>query len=120
MDAGQRELQMTPDGSNHVFKQSHCEGTPSEASSNPVTVPITVTFVNQAPVATGDAVSLDENDAPKEITLAADDVDNEQNQLVGLLVTLPDASLGVLQDGAGNVLSAGQPLSSRTIYPSKN
>ncbi|MBI4199716.1 MAG: tandem-95 repeat protein, partial [Chloroflexi bacterium] len=82
------------------------------SDSNTATVSITVTAVNDAPVAQAQAVTTPEDTAAT-ITLGATDVDNLS--LTFKVVTLPDPAKGTLREGANPITSVPHTLSGNTV-----
>lgn len=70
---------------------------------------INVNAVNDAPTAEDESIEMQENDDARLISLSLDDIDSET--LSAIIVTLPSASLGSLQDLSGNALKIGQYIS---------
>jgi ELWxxDGT repeat protein len=73
-------------------------------SSAPATVTITVTAVNDAPLAFGDSLELPDS-GDGDVVLLGTDVETATQDLVFTVVTVP--SRGVLLDGTGRVVRAG-------------
>ena len=89
-----------------------------KASSVPATVTLTVTPDNDAPVATPQSVTTDEDVAIDAITLAATDVDSPQVDLIYIIETLP--AKGTLKEGGTAITAAGTILTAKDIIYTPN
>ena len=89
-----------------------------KASSVPATVTLTVTPDNDAPVATSQSVTTDEDVAIDAITLAATDVDSPQVDLIYIIETLP--AKGTLKEGGTAITAAGTILTAKDIIYTPN
>ena len=91
-----------------------------KASSVPDTVTLTVIPDNDAPIATDQSVSTNEDVALDAITLAATDVDSPQGDMIYIIETLP--TKGALKEGGTAITVSGTVLTAKDIIytPSSN
>jgi gliding motility-associated-like protein len=89
------------------------------AVSDPATVTISVTNVNDSPVSQDQSITTREDTVTDPaITLVATDVDDDDSTLVYTILTLP--SKGTLKDGATEISAAGTVLSGATLTYTPN
>lgn len=71
--------------------------------------------VDDAPIANSVTVVLDENDPATVITLAYTDIDSDPSVIYGIILSLPDPSIGVIAN-----VTSGDPLAVSNIIPTLN